>query len=159
VQATVDAYKVQLGKLNSITLIGGDQELAFANGSLLASIVLDAQGKIAGLLLQDEVDAANQAALERVLRAANVSADWFSPNFLAQIPVTQIDTVLAGFRSQQGAFRRVVVRTVVLFRLRERREPNEHLARRRRQDQRAPLPSLRPKSPELSAGASTFRGG
>jgi hypothetical protein len=110
VQSTVDTLKTQLGGLSSIKKAGSDQELLFANGSLLASIVLDSQGKITGLLLHDEIDAANQAALERVLRADHVSADWFAPSFLAQVPAAKIDEILAQMRSQEGAFQRVEVR-------------------------------------------------
>jgi hypothetical protein len=110
VQSTVDTLKTQLGGLSSIKKAGSDQELLFAKGSLLASIVLDSQGKITSLLLHDEIDAANQAALERVLRADHVSTDWFAPSFLAQVAAAKIDEILAQMRSQEGAFQRVEVR-------------------------------------------------
>ncbi len=110
VQSIVETFKAQLGELSSIEAAGSDEELVFSKGSLLATVALDAQGKITGLLLHDEVDAANQAALERVLRADRVSADWFAPSFLAHVPAAQVDDVLAQIRLELGAFRRVTVR-------------------------------------------------
>jgi hypothetical protein len=109
VQSIVETFKAQLGELSSIEAAGSDEELV-SKGSLLATVALDAQGKITGLLLHDEVDAANQAALERVLRADRVSADWFAPSFLAHVPAAQVDDVLAQIRLELGAFRRVTVR-------------------------------------------------
>lgn len=56
-----------------------------------------------------------QAAVERLLRAEHASADWFTADFLAQVPLGRIDAVMAQYRTQGGAFERVESRDGVLY--------------------------------------------
>ncbi len=128
VQSIVDTCKAQLGQLDSIEKSGDDQELLFANGSLKASVVLNSAGKITGLLLHDQIDASNQAALERVLRADHVSTEWFALSFLAQVPASKMDDILAQMRSQEGAFQRVEVRNGSYYSVFEKDESRTTIA-------------------------------
>jgi beta-lactamase class A len=47
-----------------------------------------------------------QQALARVLQQTPAQAGWFAPNFLAQIPMTQIDAIVKQYTGTLGAFQR-----------------------------------------------------
>jgi beta-lactamase class A len=47
-----------------------------------------------------------QQALARVLQQTPAQAAWFAPNFLAQIPMTQIDAIVKQYTGTLGAFQR-----------------------------------------------------
>jgi beta-lactamase class A len=47
-----------------------------------------------------------QQALARVLQQTPAQAAWFAPNFLAQIPITQIDAIVKQYTGTLGAFQR-----------------------------------------------------
>ena len=47
-----------------------------------------------------------QQALARVLQQAPAQAAWFAPNFVAQIPMTQIDAIVKQYTATLGAFQR-----------------------------------------------------
>ncbi len=107
VQTIVDGYRTRLGTFGSVEPAGSDFAVVFEHGSVLASIALDASGKITGLLLHDEISPALRAALERFLGTKTVSADWFSAAFLAQVPAAQIQSLADQLRAQEGAFLRL----------------------------------------------------
>ena len=48
-----------------------------------------------------------QAALTRLFTEPHVQADWFAASFLAQVPATQIETILGQLKSQLGAFKSI----------------------------------------------------
>jgi beta-lactamase class A len=52
-----------------------------------------------------------EQALARVLKQTPAQAAWFAPDFLAQIPVTQIDAVVKQYRDTLGAFERAEATT------------------------------------------------
>jgi len=47
-----------------------------------------------------------EAALARVMQQTPAKADWFAPNFLAQIPMAQIDAIVKQYTGAIGAFQR-----------------------------------------------------
>jgi hypothetical protein len=61
-------------------------------------------------LFHDEVSPADTAALQRFFSASTPSADWFTPSFVAKVPMTQITAVMAQVTSEEGAFKRIDVR-------------------------------------------------
>jgi hypothetical protein len=109
-QPIVDGFRTRLGALKSIEKSGTAYSLTFAKGTLRASIALDGQGKVSSLVLSDEVSDADTAALQRVLTAQHVSADWFAPSFLAQAPASQLDAGLSHVQAAEGKFVKVDVR-------------------------------------------------
>jgi hypothetical protein len=46
-------------------------------------------------------------ALERLFTAPSPQSDWFADAFLAQVPLTQVEQIVAGFRTSLGAYRSV----------------------------------------------------
>lgn len=109
-QSLIDGFRHNLGDLKSVAKSGDGYLLTFSKGSLRAKgLTLDA-GEVTGLFFSDEVSDANRAALERVLRAAHSSPDWFSASFLEHVPATQLDATMAQIRAQEGNFVRVETR-------------------------------------------------
>jgi beta-lactamase class A len=47
-----------------------------------------------------------QQALARVLQQTPAQAAWFAPNFLAQVPITQVDAIVKQYINTLGAFQR-----------------------------------------------------
>lgn len=59
-----------------------------------------------------------QTALERVLTASPLQGQWFEPAFLNQVPLTQVQDLIASLQKQFGAYQRVQAegdRFLVLF--------------------------------------------
>jgi hypothetical protein len=106
-QAIVDGLRAQLGDLKSIKATDADYRLTFSKGTLRATIALDAQNKITTLHFTDEASPASTAALQRVLSATHVQADWFAPSFLAAVPAPQVDSNLAQIAASEGKFVKV----------------------------------------------------
>lgn len=48
-----------------------------------------------------------QAALERLFTTTPAQADWFAPAFLAQVPLTQVESILSQLPSTLGSYERV----------------------------------------------------
>jgi beta-lactamase class A len=48
-----------------------------------------------------------QQALQRLLTAGPVQADWFDPAFLAQVPVTQVQQIVTQYTTQWGKFQSI----------------------------------------------------
>jgi hypothetical protein len=115
VQTLVDGYRQRLGGLKKVKHDPTGDQLWFANGSLRATVELDARGKVAGLRFHDEQSAADRAALERVLRTEHADPDWFSHGFLDQISTPQLDQQTAQLRSTEGAFVRIDSRSGVYY--------------------------------------------
>jgi beta-lactamase class A len=128
VQTLVDGYRQRLGELKSVAKDTPDYQLTFASGSLRATIALDAAGKIATLILHDEVSATNAAALEKVLRAEKVSSDWFAPSFLAQVPAAALDAGLGQMRTQWGGFVRIELRNGAYYSVFEKGESHTQIS-------------------------------
>jgi hypothetical protein len=112
VQAAIDDYKARLGSLSTVARAGAgsDYLLTFQRGTLLATIQLNWDGKISGLLYHDEVSPANTAALQRFFSASTANADWFAPSFLEKVPITQITAVMTQVTTQEGSFKRIDMR-------------------------------------------------
>jgi hypothetical protein len=100
----LDGCRSQLGPFESIESVGTGFAALFGRGSVLVTIRLDASGKIAGLLLHDEISPPLRAAIERFLSAKTCSADWFSARFLAQVPLTQVQSIADRVHAQEGAY-------------------------------------------------------
>jgi beta-lactamase class A len=109
-QSIVDDFRMRLGKLTSVRPQGSDYALTFERGGLIATIGLDAAGKVSSLLLHDETSEADRKALERFFTERPVQPGWFSAAFLAAVPIEQIRSILDQLTAQEGAFERVEVR-------------------------------------------------
>lgn len=48
-----------------------------------------------------------QTALRRLLTTEPLQADWFTPDFLAQVPLAQIQSILVSLKTELGEFQRV----------------------------------------------------
>ena len=128
VQALIDGYRKRFGAVKSVGKAGDDYLVTFANGTVLTTIKLDGGGKIEGLRFHDETSPADTAAVEKVLSAEHVTADWFAPSFLAQITPAQLDTVLAQVRAQEGKFLSLEVRNGLYYAIYEKAENPVHVA-------------------------------
>ncbi len=126
-QEIVDDFKARLGAVGAIVQDGGDYQMTFAKGSLRATIALDSDGKVSGLLFHDEVSDVDTAALKRALSADAVSADWFAPSFLSALPVDHMNAVLSQLRATEGAFQRVEVRGGMYYAVYEKGESHANI--------------------------------
>jgi beta-lactamase class A len=57
-------------------------------------------------LLSAQASITPQQALARVLQQTPAQAAWFAPNFLAQVPITQVDAIVKQYTGTLGAFQR-----------------------------------------------------
>jgi beta-lactamase class A len=48
-----------------------------------------------------------EAAIERLFTAPSPQSEWFDSSFLAQIPLTQVEQIVTGFRTSLGAYQSV----------------------------------------------------
>jgi len=107
----------QLGAFQGIE---GDESLftvSFAGGNVTAEIVLDEAGQITGLQITPaesapaptpaDPDITPQAALERLFTRETIEETWFSDAFLAAVPLTQIEGLLAQAKQAGGALQQV----------------------------------------------------
>ena len=128
VQLLVDGYRKRLGELQAVTHDSSGDQLRFANGSLRATVQLDAAQKVAGLRFHDEQSEADRAAVERVLRADRADAAWFTQGFLDQFPLAQIDALTAQTRTAEGAFSHLESRAGVYYAVFANAENNIQIA-------------------------------
>ena len=96
--------------------------MTFERGTLLASISLDAGGKIGGLVFHDETNDATRAALERFFTDRAPSAASFSDAFLAHIPLAQIAAITAQIKASEGKFVRLDLRDGAYYAVFEKAE-------------------------------------
>ena len=117
VQAVLDDYRQRLGNVSMIrpTTYQPDYVITFARGTVLATVSLDASGKITLLRLHDETSESNRAAIVRLLSAGTPQAAWFAPSFLSSVPLTQVAAIVAQVDTQEGAFERLEVRDGAYF--------------------------------------------
>jgi hypothetical protein len=80
----------------------------FAKGTADVVVHLDANDKIDGLIFRPASTPATiqlaQSRIDTMLRTGHADAAWFSPNFLAQIPVSQVDALIANMTKTFGAY-------------------------------------------------------
>jgi hypothetical protein len=107
VRSIASGYLTALGPLRSVTPDGSDFALTFARGTLRATLVLDAAGKVQTLSFHDEQSPADRAALQRLLAAEQPAEEWFAPEFLAKLPLERVRAFLTKTKTDQGAFVRV----------------------------------------------------
>src|SRR5579883_738794 len=48
-----------------------------------------------------------QAAIERLFTTTSIQQDWFDSSFLAQVPLTQVQSIVASLKGELGAYRSV----------------------------------------------------
>lgn len=107
----------QLGAFQGVE---GDESpftVIFAEGNVTAAIVLDEAGQIAGLRISPaepatdpspaDPDLTPQAALERLFTRDTIEQSWFSDAFLAAVPLTQMEALLAQVKQAGGALQQV----------------------------------------------------
>lgn len=96
-----------LGPYVSIAPNGKSYTMTFARGTIQAEGALDASGAFAGLLFSRMQSAAASERLTAILSSGAPPAAWFSDRFLSQVPIDQVDAVLAAVKTQYGAFVKV----------------------------------------------------
>ncbi len=107
----------QLGAFQGIE---GDESpftVIFAEGNATAEIALDEGGQITGFRISPaesapapspaDPDLTPQAALERLFTSGTIEQGWFSDAFLAGVPLTQIEALLAQVKQAGGALQQV----------------------------------------------------
>jgi beta-lactamase class A len=57
--------------------------------------------------LVNSVKITPEAAIERLFTAPSPQSEWFDRSFLAQIPLTQVEQIVTGFRTSLGAYQSV----------------------------------------------------
>lgn len=83
--------------------------------SMVAAVLLIAFGDVAGtrMLASNPTDGAQlptappitpRAALERLFMSSEIDAAWFAPEFIAQVSVAQVRSIIVGFRPTLGAY-------------------------------------------------------
>jgi len=117
VRSIVEDYRARLGDVATIGPAGAgtDYLITFAHGTLLATMQLNWNGKISGLLFHDEVSEGDRAALERFFSASAPRSEWFAPSFLTQVPMTQILATTSQIVAQEGPYKRLVTRDGVYY--------------------------------------------
>ena len=110
VQGGFRGFGSQYGAFQGVDDLGGDvYRLRYAGGSVTVSAQLNAAGQFTTLFLKGQEAAAPagpaatpvsvstpQAALARLFSAGAPSAEWFSAEFLQQVPLGQLTTIVAG---------------------------------------------------------------
>ncbi|MEL6319852.1 MAG: serine hydrolase [Cyanobacteria bacterium J06626_14] len=74
------------------------------NNALLPNVIGQTSPSVE---MTETASSSQQRVLERLFTTSEVSADWFIPSFLEQIPVAQIQDVLTDISTQLGAFQNV----------------------------------------------------
>jgi hypothetical protein len=110
VQAFVGSYVARLGAPTSIDKSGFEYQIVSPKGSIKVNIAFDQANHISSLLFHDELSAVNGAALQKVLAARTLSADWFEPSYLRDVPTQKLSSVLADMHAALGTFVRVDTR-------------------------------------------------
>lgn len=107
----------QLGTFQGIEGEESPFAVILAEGNVTAEIVLDEAGQITGLRISPAESApapspadpalTPQAALERLFTRETIEETWFSDAFLATVPLTQIEALLAQVKQAGGALQQV----------------------------------------------------
>ncbi|MEM6400262.1 MAG: serine hydrolase, partial [Cyanobacteria bacterium P01_D01_bin.116] len=48
-----------------------------------------------------------EAILEKLITSEDIKAEWFAPDFLAAVPINQIQTTIVDLKNQLGAYQKV----------------------------------------------------
>lgn len=76
--------------------------------AVVATVLIFGLGCSAGSLpAMAQQDLAPAAALERLFAADSLSADWFAPNFLTQVPLAQVELIVTQLRAALGELQAV----------------------------------------------------
>lgn len=105
--AIVDDIVAALGPYASTAPNGQAYTVSFARGSVQAAATVDASGAFTGLLLSKMQ---SQLALDRLnglFHTVPVPADWFSSDFLNEIPAIRINALTASMKEQLGALQSI----------------------------------------------------
>jgi len=114
VKAVVDSAKASLGMFNGISYAGGAYFAIFPTQRVPIYAVVNDQDQLEALWLYPPVPlSANEtatdvgAALSSVWTSNPVDPNAFTSRFLHDVPSTQVDSILATFRAQLGAFDKI----------------------------------------------------
>ncbi|WP_181392021.1 serine hydrolase [Deinococcus irradiatisoli] len=125
VQGGFQGFVSQYGAFQGVDALGGDlYRLRYAGGTVTVSAQINAAGQFTSLFLQGQQATSAptpssqttasvttpQAALTRLFSASAPSADWFSAEFLQQVPVSQLAPILAQASGNLGTFQSVAPR-------------------------------------------------
>ncbi|WP_161882852.1 serine hydrolase [Deinococcus alpinitundrae] len=116
-------FTSQFGALQGVDDLGSNQyRLRYAGGTVTVETQLNAAGQFTSLFLRGQqasvptvstqsapnsASLTPQAALTRLFSAKMLSPDWFSADFLSQVPAAQLAPILATASSGLGAFQSV----------------------------------------------------
>ena len=104
-------YRLRLGTLQKVQGAPGSYRMVYQRGVVTAVATVNAAGMFSSLRIVGETglaaDPATVRALERLYSGGTFQPQWFSPEFLAQVPAQQLQTVLAQLAAGLGAFRSV----------------------------------------------------
>lgn len=110
-QAGVAGFRASYGALLRVEGSAGTYRLVYGRGVVTVRASVDGSGVFTGLLLLGAVasqsDPARVSALQRLFSAPVPSPEWFTPEFLAQVPLAQLRALLAQTTDGLGAFRQV----------------------------------------------------
>ncbi len=101
IRSVTNGYSARFGPLQSVVPAGADYRLSFDRGTVLATIAVDAGGKITGLLFHDEESAPDTAALNAYLTKtridpAIVATEARSPSTIAMLQGARDSLTSAG---------------------------------------------------------------
>jgi hypothetical protein len=107
IRAIVADIEGALGPYQSIQANGDGYTVAFGHGTVQANATLDAAGAFTALLFSrmQSPDAAERSAA--VFNSTQAPAAWFSPRFLASVPIEKVRAVTAALKKQFGAFQSI----------------------------------------------------
>ena len=118
-------FTSQFGALQGVDDLGGNQyRLRYAGGTVTVETQLNAAGQFTSLFLRGQqaspppaaapappapnpASLTPQAALTRLFSARTLSPEWFSAEFLKQVPPAQLTPILAAASSGLGVFQSV----------------------------------------------------
>ncbi len=107
VRAVANDVTARLGSVRAVAATGDDYAVAFERGSAVATIHLDASGKIDGLRIYDEESPADEAALTNFLTVATIDAAQFAPAVRGLVRIDELQALREQLRRAGGQFVRV----------------------------------------------------
>ena len=103
-QNIIDATRAQLGDYVASSGTPADATLTFSKGYARAKYSLDEAGKFASVQFYSIQNPGATALLTRLLTSGTAQTADFDPSFLALVPMTSIEGLIAQIKAQYGEF-------------------------------------------------------
>lgn len=101
-------YRLRLGTVQKVQGAPGSYRMVYQRGVVTAVATVNAAGMFSSLRIVGETglaaDPATVRALERLYSGGAFQPQWFSPEFLAQVPAQQLQPLLTQLAAGLGAF-------------------------------------------------------